>query len=56
MTYASELLEEAKRLGYKIIEVPVNIEYTNYSLSKGQKNLNAIKILLEIIYKKFFYK
>jgi len=56
MTYASELLEETKRLWYKIVEVPVNIIYTDYSLSKWQKNLNAIKILLELIYKKLFYK
>jgi hypothetical protein len=56
MTYASELLEEAKRLWYKIVEIPVNIKYTKYSLSKGQKNTNAIKILLELIYQKIFYK
>ncbi len=56
MTYASELLEEIKRLNYKIVEVPVNIKYTDYSLSKWQKNSNAIKILVELIYKKFFYK
>jgi hypothetical protein len=49
-------LEEIERLGYKIVEIPVNIKYTKYSISKGQKNLNAIKILLELIYKKLFYK
>ena len=56
MAYASELLEEARRLGFKIVEVPVRINYTPYSLKKGQKNANALRILLELIYKKFFYR
>lgn len=56
MTYASELLDEISRLHLKYVEVPVNIIYTDYSLSKGQKNANALKILLEMIYTKFFYK
>ncbi len=56
MAYASELLEEAHRLGFEIVEVPVKIAYTPYSLQKGQKNANAFRILLELIYKKFFYR
>lgn len=56
MERASEFLEEAKRLWYKVVEVPVTIRYTEYSLKKWQKNLNALKILLQLFYKKFFYK
>ncbi len=56
MTYASELLSEIKKLWVSIKEVPVNIVYTDYSLGKWQKNSNAFKILVEIIYKKFFFK
>ncbi len=56
MTYASELLDEIKRLKLKYLEIPVNILYTDYTISKWQKNSNAIKIFLEIIYKKFFFK
>ncbi len=56
MAYASELLEEAHRLGFKIVEVPVKIKYTPYSLKKWQKNANAFRILLELIYKKFFFR
>lgn len=56
MTYASELLEEIKRNKLIFKEVPVDIAYTQYSLAKGQKNANAIKILVEIVYRKFFYK
>lgn len=58
MIYASELLEEIHRLWLKYKEVPVNIRYTEYSLNKAhwQKNWNAIKIVLGLIYNKFFYK
>lgn len=56
MTYASELLDEIKFHGFKFREIPVSIRYTEYSLSKGQKNSNAIKIVLELIYKKLFFK
>ncbi|MBP8016587.1 DUF2304 family protein [Candidatus Gracilibacteria bacterium] len=56
MAYASELLDEIKRLGVKYTEIPVNISYTDYSLKKGQKNSNALKIFLELIYKRFFFR
>ena len=56
MSYASEILDEIKRLKLNFKEIPVNIKYTEYSVSKWQKNSNAIKILLELIYKKFFFK
>lgn len=56
MMYASELLDSIRVHTIPFIEVPVNIKYTEYSLSKGQKNRNALKILAELIYKKIFYK
>jgi len=34
MAYASELIEEIKLKKIKFKEVPVNIHYTKYSLSK----------------------
>jgi len=54
--YANELIDEYRRLGFKVVELPVHIKYTDYSLGKGQKNNNAINILLELIYRKFFYR
>lgn len=54
MTYASELLDEVNRLNLKFAQIPVKIIYTQYSLKKWQQNLNAINILLELIYTKFF--
>ena len=56
MHYANELQEQIKKnkLSYK--EVPVNIRYTDYSLGKGQKNAHSIKLGLEMIYKKLFFR
>lgn len=56
MTYASELLDCIRRNHLRYKEVPVRIRYTEYSLQKGQKNGNALKILIEMIYKKLFFK
>jgi hypothetical protein len=38
----------------KYAEAPVNIKYTDYSLSKWQSNSNAINIALKVIWNKFF--
>jgi len=56
MTYASELLDSIRRNKISYKEVPVRIKYTEYSLGKGQKNTNALRILFEMIYKKLFFK
>lgn len=52
--YASELLEKVveNKLRYK--EVPVKITYTQYSIKKGQKNLNALNIFYHMIKRRFF--
>lgn len=54
MGYASELIDiiAAKRIPFK--EVPVDIKYTDYSLSKWQKNSNAVNVALKFIWSKFF--
>lgn len=54
MAYASEIIEEIKSKKIKFKEVPVNINYTKYSLSKWQNNSNAINIALRFIWSKFF--
>ncbi len=51
--YASELIEEVHRKQLRYAEVPVNILYDEYSLWKGQKNSNAINIVLRMLWKKF---
>ncbi|MDD4151413.1 MAG: DUF2304 family protein [Candidatus Gracilibacteria bacterium] len=54
MGYASELIDIIRDKKIKFMEVPVNIKYTDYSMSKGQKSSNAINIALRIIWSKFF--
>lgn len=54
MAYASELVDQIKYNKLTIKEIPVNIKYTDYSLSKWQKSSNAINIALRIIWSKFF--
>jgi glycosyltransferase involved in cell wall biosynthesis len=52
--YASELLEKIVKFGFRYKEVPVNITYSEYSIKKGQKNINAINIFLKMIKRRFF--
>ncbi|MCX7770582.1 MAG: glycosyltransferase family 2 protein [Proteobacteria bacterium] len=53
-SYASELLEKVVKNGFKYKEVPVKIVYTEYSISKGQKNINAFNIFFHMIKRRFF--
>lgn len=52
MAHASEILERIARLGLKYKEVPVTIKYTEYSLGKGQKLSDTIKILKDLFWGK----
>ena len=49
MAHASELLNEIARHDLDYEEVPVSIDYTEYSKLKGQTNLNAVNIMHELI-------
>ena len=46
MSHASEFIKKIK--GFKIKEVPVQIIYSNYSISKGQKLSNSFNILKDL--------
>jgi len=48
MAHASEMLSEIARLGLRYAEAPVTIRYTDYSMAKGQRPLDAIVILWDI--------
>jgi glycosyltransferase involved in cell wall biosynthesis len=52
MAHASEILEEIARSGLAYVEMPVTIDYTEYSLGKGQKASDAIMILLDLFARK----
>lgn len=49
MEVSSEIINEIGRLGLKLKEVPIEAIYSEYSLSKGQKNINAFKILFKMM-------
>jgi glycosyltransferase involved in cell wall biosynthesis len=48
MAHASELLDEIARSGLRYVEVPVTIEYSRYSLAKGQKLADSLRILVDL--------
>jgi glycosyltransferase involved in cell wall biosynthesis len=48
MAHASELLNQIAASGLRYVEVPVTIEYTAYSLAKGQKLGDALAILIDL--------
>jgi glycosyltransferase involved in cell wall biosynthesis len=49
MAYASELERYLTRPGHRVVEHPVHILYTEYSVSKGQPLLNSVNILADTI-------
>ena len=48
MAYASELLALIARSGLPYAEHPVTIDYTEYSLRKGQRSINSVNIAMDI--------
>jgi glycosyltransferase involved in cell wall biosynthesis len=48
MAHASELLHQIARSGLGYVEVPVTIEYSAYSLGKGQKLSDSLRILMDL--------
>jgi glycosyltransferase involved in cell wall biosynthesis len=49
MAHASELIDQIKKSNYCYIEVPVQLRYTDYTRRKGQKSLDAFRILADYI-------
>jgi glycosyltransferase involved in cell wall biosynthesis len=49
MAHASEILVEIAHSGLRYVEVPVTIEYTAYSLAKGQRLGDSVAILLDLV-------
>ena len=48
MAHASELVAQIGRLGLRVTEVPVTISYTRYSLEKGQRLTDSVRILVDL--------
>ena len=53
MAHASEIIEQIAYNKLKLIEVPVTIIYSEYSLAKGQHMSNSINILLDLLANRF---
>ena len=49
MAHASEILHQIAHSGLKYVEAPVTIEYSSYSLAKGQRVSASITILLDLL-------
>jgi glycosyltransferase involved in cell wall biosynthesis len=48
MAHASEILEQIAASGLPYVEVPVTIDYTRYSLAKGQSLADSVAILFDL--------
>lgn len=47
--FCSEMLWRARQQGLNIVEYPIQAIYTDYSMSKGQNNWNAINIVKSLL-------
>ncbi len=47
MGHAPEIVEMTDRKGWRVAEEPVDVEYTEYSIAKGQSLLNGVNIMFE---------
>jgi glycosyltransferase involved in cell wall biosynthesis len=54
MAHASEVLADIAASGLRYVEVPVTIDYTAYSLAKGQRAGDAVTILLDLFARKLY--
>lgn len=52
MEHASEIVEEIKRKKLRYKEVPVTIDYTDYSKARGQSSWNSLRIAFRMLIKK----
>ena len=49
MAHASEILQQIANSKLPYVEVPVTVEYTEYSRAKGQRLTNSVNIVLELL-------
>ena len=53
MAHASEIIDQLVLTGLPMIEVPVNVRYTPYSIEKGQRAGNAARIVWDYLLSKW---
>jgi glycosyltransferase involved in cell wall biosynthesis len=49
MAHASEVVEQMARSHMKVVEAPVHVAYTSYSLRKGQRLRQSVRILTDLL-------
>jgi len=49
MEVSSEFIKEIRRCRLRFAEVPIRAIYSDYSLAKGQRNINGFNILLRLV-------
>lgn len=54
MAYASELVRLIRSSGLRYAEHPVTVDYTPYSLDKGQRSVNSINIAVDVWVQRIF--
>ena len=52
MAHASEMLDLLAAHKLRYVEIPSEVKYTEYSRRKGQRSLNAVKIVIELAYRR----
>lgn len=52
--HPSDIIYQISKNRFRVTEVPVNVDYTAYSIKKGQRNIEAIKIPFQLIAKALF--
>jgi glycosyltransferase involved in cell wall biosynthesis len=52
--HATEILRRVKESRLRLVEVPVTVSYTNYSMQKGQPISNSINVLFDLILSRLF--
>ena len=51
MAHASELIWQIGKGGFRYVEQPAHVLYTDYSRAKGQSLWNSVNILVELLYR-----
>lgn len=49
--HPSEVIYQIRKNNLRVLEVPITVRYSKYSWQKGQRNIEALKIPLELVIK-----
>ena len=52
MAHGSDILDQIARHRWRYCEVPVTVKYTDYSVAKGQRSANALRIAIQVLLEK----